>query len=288
VSRDTPGAASECLWKPLLLLASHSGSCGEVRLSNGGQGTYVLSENPIRLDRDALVDRLQQMLSGQLTDDEIRRFGAEIDANTPHPDVSMLFAAPWLPNPLSAEAIIDEALAYKPVEVDLLLLDELKAFRDKVALRDEHALGPIGLTHVLEELYWSGYPCSPRNSVAFASAGEDGDHYSFLVSNNRIDENTPVILTWPTEAENYIVGATLREFLSFGMHCGYFQLLDVLEFPDANCDRWVDTRQLEADEQKLLREFADEFKLEPWTNRSSRFEELQKEYMPLLEVYDLD
>lgn len=247
-----------------------------------------MSNNPSQLDRKTLVERLERMLSGELTDDQIRQYGSDIDNNTPHPDVSMLFSAPWLPNPPSAEAIIDEALAYEPVQVDLPLLDELKAFRDKIAEDDQNALMPIGFSYLLEELYWSGYPCSPRNSVAFASTGGDGDHYSFLVAGNRIDENTPVILTWPAEGDHYIVGANLREFLCFGMHCGYNQVLNVLEFPDSACDRWVDQRNLDQEQQELLRKLAAEFDLEPWANRTARFEELQELYLPQLEVYELD
>lgn len=66
------------------------------------------------LSREELVDLVRRIRSGEGTETEQEDLLALLEANVVHPAVSDLVFWPETPNP-TAEDIVDEALAYRPV-----------------------------------------------------------------------------------------------------------------------------------------------------------------------------
>ena len=147
-------------------------------------------------------------------------------------------------------------------------------------------VGSVGLI-LNSRLDNGGYWCSPSNALTFATTGGDGDHYSLLIKDGVINEKSPVVLTWPSEGEQMIVGATLYDFLCFGMHGGYFQVLSgTADLPDVNVDDLLFHSHVEDFQQKVLAFMTAHLDLKPWphVDRSARFQGLQSEFLPFVEV----
>lgn len=70
------------------------------------------------------------------------------------------------------------------------------------------------------------YDATPANSIAFASTGGDGVHFSALAVG--IGDAAPVVMTVPVafDTPNHVVGGSLREFLALGCHtaCHLFRV----------------------------------------------------------------
>jgi hypothetical protein len=172
------------------------------------------------------------------------------------------------------------------VTVELPLLGQLYRFEEKSArgsglyrVTDLHGIGLI----LQDELKTGGYWCSPKNALTFASTGGDGDHYSLLIRDGRIDDKSPVVLTRPAEGTQHIVGESLHDFLCFGMHGGYFQ---IIREPAAGRVRgegghWF-YDDVEEDHRLVLQKLAKELKLKPWSERDRRekLARLEKEFLP--------
>jgi hypothetical protein len=112
------------------------------------------------------------------------------------------------------------------------LLDALREFDAEAAQRFpadyDNGLGQMGMLLHSKLDNW-GYWCTPKNSLTFASTGGDGVHFSFIVQNDKVTEDSAVVVTVPAsfgepEGANYVVGSNLRDFLRFGLHRGYFAL----------------------------------------------------------------
>lgn len=151
-------------------------------------------------------------------------------------------------------------------------------------------LGCIGL--ILDrQLKRGAYGCSPSNAVAFASTGGDGDHYSLLIRDGRVDSQSPVVLTWPSEGQQAIVGESLYDFLCFGLHGGFFQLLASTdaEPPAENEDFWFYPHVDDA-QRRVLTFLAEELKLVrwPWLDRKKRYKALQARFLTSIRVPDSD
>ncbi|HUG19268.1 MAG TPA: hypothetical protein VMM56_09845, partial [Planctomycetaceae bacterium] len=80
-----------------------------------------------------------------------------------------------------------------------------------------------------------GYWCTPINSIAFGWTGGDGVHFSFLLSGNKVDESSPVIMTVPANSSlpNIIVAENFAEFLRLGLNHGFFGLEQLSYEPEA-------------------------------------------------------
>ena len=121
----------------------------------------------------------------------------------------------------------------QPISVDLPLLERLYDLNAEIAMKFpakwwDSGIGAMGLLldHRLKNgAYW----CTPTTSVSFGGTGGDGAHFSFLMTDNRITDQTPVIVSVPDnfgepEDANVVLGRNLEEFLRLGLHCGYFSM----------------------------------------------------------------
>ena len=167
-------------------------------------------------------------------------------------------------------------LAAEGATLDLPLLNELH--RADAYIRDhfdipyyfDAGIGSVGLK-LATRLTTGGYWCSPTNALTFASTGGDGNHYSLLVRNGVIDNESPVVLTWPSEGEHVIVGESLYDFLCFGLHGGYFEILsyDESEVPSEDVEDLWFFSHVEEPQRKVLTYLAKELDLKPspWKER---------------------
>lgn len=66
-----------------------------------------------QLSRTELIALVEQLLSNQGTEEQEHEWVTELERNVPHPAITDLIY--WSEDDLSAEQIIDQALAYKPI-----------------------------------------------------------------------------------------------------------------------------------------------------------------------------
>jgi hypothetical protein len=192
-------------------------------------------------------------------------------------------------------------MAKNRVRVDHPLLEHLRRL-DKEADRRFPGgcfagFGNLGL--ILDRrLEQSRYSCTPINVRTFANTGGEGVHFSFIVRDGLVRENSPVVVTIPTLGVNFIVGETLFDFLCLGVHRGFFALeqlaykeqltLEVFMNPD-----WQPTESWHAsvgfvpdDEDKSRLAFlVSELGLRPWPS-PERFAVLQCQHGRSLELPD--
>jgi hypothetical protein len=143
----------------------------------------------------------------------------------------------------------------------------------------------IGLI-LLTEIKHHGYWCTPSNSITFAETGGDGVHYSLLVESDKVDENSPVIMTLPcAENCNIIVAENFLEFLSLGCRAGYFDIEQIeyeRDFHLAQLDSNKYSEEADEEQILLLKRIEDEFSLVPRINHGARFAELEQKYFKCL------
>lgn len=156
-------------------------------------------------------------------------------------------------------------------KVDHPQLAKLRQLHRDVRRRVPNAregLGEIGLytptrvSRLVPGEYW----CSPRNAGRFAWTGGDGHHYSLLVIDGKITEESPVILSRPDFSDykgTMIVGENLYDFLCLGMWTGYFNLL-YDGFDDGAHARGPYDTELSEVQTAVLREMTNAFDLRPW------------------------
>jgi hypothetical protein len=188
-------------------------------------------------------------------------------------------------------------MAKTKVRVEHPLLDRLHRLNREAARRFPDPI--YGLWHLglrLNDLDKHRYPnWTPLNCRTFAFTGGEGVHFSFLVQQNLISENSPVIITIPP-MESWVVGESLFDFLCLGRHRGYFALeqlayhqevtLKVYTEPDWQPSAsWHDSVGYVVDDtrRQLLDWLASELNLSPWTS-AARFHDLQERFRPLLEL----
>jgi len=186
------------------------------------------------------------------------------------------------------------AVTAKGTTLDHPLLQRLheldRHIRDNFALPRyaDAGVGSVGLI-LNSTLENGGYWCSPRNALTFARTGGDGDHYSLLIKDGIIDESSPVVLTWPSEGTQTIVGESLHDFLCFGMHGGYFQVLSAhTDTPTVESNGLLFHPHVEEYQQQVIALLASELKLKPWpqANRVSRYKSLQQRFRSLVDAAD--
>lgn len=174
--------------------------------------------------------------------------------------------------------------------IDLPTLTQLRELdmyvRDQIPLQGDQGLGAVGL--ILEpDLEVGQYWCSPVNALTFARTGGDGDHYGLIEIDGEINESSPVVLTWPDEGSHKIVGKSLRDFLCFGLHGGYFALMaEHGKQPSIQTNKLPFHAHVSTDQQEVLNLLCEELELEPWPHaeRLERHKSLQEEYLHLLIV----
>jgi hypothetical protein len=152
---------------------------------------------------------------------------------------------------------------------------------------------------LLPRLRHFGYVSTPKNSLAFACTGGEGVHFSFLVANATVDDDSPVICTVPCAfgRENHIVGRNIFDFLCLGYYLGYFGLEQLGYDADKTikvfgsgswkpqCERdWLVGFGVNQEEKKVLNYLIEQCGLMPWKSVKRKFKLLQKKYLPLLDL----
>jgi hypothetical protein len=184
-------------------------------------------------------------------------------------------------------------LANQEVKVELPMLYQLYSVDEVVQSR---IIGMHGRPATLEcvglildrRLDGSRYShCTPLNCRTFASTGGDGAHFSLLVLDGAITEESPVVVTMPDSfGPSLIVAESLYDFLCLGCEKGYFPLgglagdaHELLAEYCASTDKigYV-TDEYQFQTLRLLRE---RFGLRPWT-KPNRFDVLQERYRETL------
>ena len=92
-----------------------------------------------------------------------------------------------------------------PLWETLCALDKLAAKR--IPKKVDPGFGSLGL--ILDPgLEGYRYWCDPKNCVAFACTGGEGVHFSFVVQDGKVTENSPIVITIPAAGDhpNYIGG----------------------------------------------------------------------------------
>jgi hypothetical protein len=140
---------------------------------------------------------------------------------------------------------------------------------------------PIGLILFIPPRN-GGYWCTPVNSLAFATTGGDGVHYSLLAIDDEFSDFSPVVMTVPMcDTPNLIVGASLRDFLALGSRCGYFRLEQLIYHPDRTLEE-LSAKSFDAEtgtvERALLNTISSHFNVTPWLDPRNRLQELATQY----------
>lgn len=175
---------------------------------------------------------------------------------------------------------------------------------DNIIAREVTADWYVGLFAVglglHKQLKNCGYWCTPRNSLAFASTGGDGVHYSVLAQDGKPVDDSPVIMTVPTSDgyapyTNLIVGDTVRNFLRFGLIRGYFYMEQLkyqrqtalAAYSSADWQPGRDHRGFGISERDkaILAILARELKIVPLSYTESEFDAMQERHSSKLE-YD--
>ena len=132
------------------------------------------------------------------------------------------------------------------------------------------------------------YPCTPKNSLTFASTGGDGVHFSILDQGNAASFNSPVIMTVPMAMEddlNTVIAENLDEFLGLGYYVGWFGLEQIVyQNPIDFAYFSKPDPEHEEDEIRFIEFVRDLFETEPVKLTTERLEVLRKSYFHLLDI----
>jgi hypothetical protein len=145
-----------------------------------------------------------------------------------------------------------------------------------------------------------GYYCTPTNTIEFASTGQDGEHFSFLVLNNTVNSSSPVVFTSPCNYHsdlNVILAENFHQFLCLGIRFGFFALGVFTYNPEEAmevyaAENWQPTKEhhytsyiFQEDPQAVILDFiADALDLQPHIYSIAEFTNLQERYLPLLQM----
>ena len=132
------------------------------------------------------------------------------------------------------------------------------------------------------------YFCAPKGSLAFASTGGDGVHFSFLDGENY--SASPIVMTVPmSDTYNTVVAEDLREFFSIGYHVGWFALEQLVYDPEETVEYFSKPDDdMEEDEIRFLELIRDQLHIEHRHLSLQRLEELKQKYFHLIEIADPD
>jgi hypothetical protein len=192
------------------------------------------------------------------------------------------------------------------MKIDLPLFDDLLQLEPEIKQflpgQDFDWLDAIGIRlENLTNLKNGGYYCTPTNTLAFASTGTDGEHFSFLLCNDEITSESPVILTLPCNYDgtlNAVVAKDFRTFLCLGLRYGYFALGEFACNPkeaiqiytnahwQAIAEHHCSIYRPKEQQQKILAFIAHSLNLPPYIYTVDEFTALQNRCMPLLIMSD--
>ncbi len=160
-----------------------------------------------------------------------------------------------------------------------------------------YVFDPIGLI-LRRPVVRENYQATPDNSLAFATTGGDGVHYSLLDMGGEGGDLSPVIMTVPMNfgQENLIVGSDLNEFLCLGCQVGYF-FLEQLTYDESDTihwltrpDKWFEALSQDPETASgvnrmkyLLNLLCEGLNLKAWEEFVPRLNYLQGKYSSLLE-----
>ncbi len=159
---------------------------------------------------------------------------------------------------------------------------------------------PIGLI-LIKPIAQEQYKSTPLNSMAFATTGGDGVHFSLIEINGEISDHSPIVMTVPMNFgnENLIVGSNFNDFLCLGCEVSFF-FLELLTYRDTKSEtlywlshpeEWVkslksDLNNIEGSDItiNLLKLLRSELDLHPWDNIEEKLQSLDDKYFSLLEL----
>ena len=163
--------------------------------------------------------------------------------------------------------------------------ETLATLRRWVAGRaDDHLADDVGF-FLHADLEHGGYRCSPLGSVAFASTGGDGVHFSLLDVGAGITDESPVVMTVPMALSepnpNWIVGENLRDFLTLGIGGGFFTLEQL-----ADDDEYIDELEslVGTAGNAALAALAEHFGLDPRPHVERRLAQLEERFGHLVRI----
>ncbi len=137
--------------------------------------------------------------------------------------------------------------------------------------------------------------------MRFASTGFDGEHFSFLICNDEINAESPIILTMPCNYGgllNVVIAQNFRTFLCLGLRYGYFALGEFCYNPQEALQIYTNAQWQPIQEhhrsiyvpteqqQKILAFIAQALDLQPYVYTLDEFTTLQNRYMPRLIMSD--
>jgi hypothetical protein len=186
------------------------------------------------------------------------------------------------------------SIVSRPVPFDHPLLDRLHEIDSELAERFPNKNNYPGLSELglifSDPIDSSRYDwCTPHNCRTFAHTGGDGIHFSFLIVDGAITDQSPVVVTDPSACgESAILGETLREFMCLGVYQGYGAISEVGGGLDVLLAKYLnppDPGSSCPDERmrKMLEFLRDRLDLHPWTDRD-RIRVLQEKYKKLLKL----
>lgn len=186
----------------------------------------------------------------------------------------------------SAKELLEWAVEDAEVAIDTTFLDELRNAFAAIANEtgrqcpDDDVGLMLAEAPSLEDRYFD----TVINAVPFASTGGDGEHYSALIVNGRVDANSPVVLTTPGgDPANMTVGANLKDFLNGGCQLGWFSLWghigrssrEVLE---------IEPTWLWPEKALVLEQLREKLNLQEWPEPADHAQFLREKFDPKIVV----
>ena len=174
--------------------------------------------------------------------------------------------------------------------IDLPLLDEFLSI---------NGASDLGLRfHNSSELEHWDYHCTPKDSLTFAWTSGDGEHFCLLAIDNRIDENSPVVLSAPANSndENRLIATSFRNFLRLGLRRGFIGLSEFAYRPEDTVAAygnaaWEPTEEWHSDyfipderQQEILDSIAKSLNLEPISYTTDEFASMQDQLKSLVDL----
>jgi hypothetical protein len=172
------------------------------------------------------------------------------------------------------------------VRVHHPLLAALREFDGEASKRFpapyDEGLGQMGLLLTMR-LEYGGYWCTPMNSLSFGGTGGDGVHFSFIVIDNAITEDSPVIVTSPASSETTsdVVADNLRNFLCASLTRGFCAHEALGTFLHRGTHPF-ETRRLRGNAALVRDALAERFALTPLHYTLEEQRALQDRYEPML------
>jgi hypothetical protein len=158
-------------------------------------------------------------------------------------------------------------------------------------------MGQMGLL-LNRRLENEGYWCTPTNSLSFGETGGDGAHFSFLITENKITDKTPVIISVPDnfgdpDDANVVLGRGFEEFVRLGLHCGYFSMAQFAFNNQAALKHYARADWDDADSwfpsgnHRIVAEYVSKkLNLKRLAYSADELAELQSEFKPLMQFKD--